>query len=151
MGFRTANLREALRDYEQAVALDPGFALAWAKVARTGSFLYALVKSPELAQRTREAAEKAIAMAPDLPEAHTALGSYHGLVLGDIRRALELHNEARRMAPGSADVLFATGAAEFGLGNFEASIEHLREAERLDPRSVLVKERLAASLIALRR
>ncbi len=151
MGFRTANLREALRDYEQAVALDPGFALAWAKVARTGSFLYAFIKSPELAQRTREAAEKAIALAPDLPEAHTALGSYHGLVLGDIRRALELHNKARRMAPGSADVLFATGAAEYGLGNFEASIEHLREAERLDPRSVLIKERFAASLIALRR
>ena len=151
MGLRTANLREALGNYEQAVALDPGFALAWAKVARTGSFLYAFTKSPELAERTREAAEKAIALAPDLPEGHTALGSYEGLVLGDIRRALELHNKARRMAPGNADVLFATGAAEYGLGNFEASIEHLREAERLDPRSVLIKERLAASLVALRR
>ena len=128
MGLRTANLREALGDYEQAVALDPGFALAWARVARTGSFLYALVKSPELAQRTREAAEKAIALAPDLPEGHSALGSYQGLVLGDIRRALELHNKARRMAPGNADVLFATGAAEYGLG-------HLRGIDRAPSRS----------------
>ncbi len=151
IGLQASNMRQALGYYEQAVALDPGFALAWARVARTGAFLYSWARTPELAQRTREAAEKAIALAPNLPEGHSALGSYQGLVLGDIRQALEQHNKARSMAPGNADALFATGAAEYGLGLFEASIGHLREAERLDPQSVLVKERLAASLVALRR
>ena len=153
LGLRGPNVREALRSFEQAVALDPGFALAWARVARAGAFLYAFSpqKTPELAQRTREAAEKAIALAPDLADAHSALGSYQALVLGDLRRGLDQQNKARRMAPGNSDVLFASGAAEAGLGHWETAIEHFQEAQRLDPGSLLIKQRLALALVRARR
>ena len=153
LGLRGPNLREGLRFFEQAVALDPGFALAWARVARAGAFLYAFgpQKTPELAERTREAAERAIALAPDLADAHSALGSYHALVLGNLRRGLEQQNQARRMAPGNADVLFASGAAEAGLGHFGAAVEHFQKAERLDPGSLLIKRGLATALVGARR
>ena len=61
--------------YEQAVALDPGFAQAWAGVSSANSFLYAAsTPTPALAERSRQAGEKAVALAPNRPEGYLALG-----------------------------------------------------------------------------
>ena len=55
-------LREAIGYYEQAVALDSGFAQAWAVLSRANSLLYFNgTPSPERARRAREAAERALA------------------------------------------------------------------------------------------
>ena len=62
------SLRKALGFYEQAVALDPGFAQAWARVSQANSLLYAnSTPTPALAERARQAAEKAVALAPEPP------------------------------------------------------------------------------------
>src|SRR6202040_963908 len=69
------SLRKALGFYEQAVALDPGFAQAWAQVSRANSVLYSIsTPTPALAERAQQAAEKALALAPDRPEGYLALG-----------------------------------------------------------------------------
>ena len=71
------SLRKALGFYEQAVALDPGFAQAWAQVSWASSILYVnSTPTPELAERARQAAEKAVALAPNRPEGYLALGDY---------------------------------------------------------------------------
>ena len=151
-GSDPASLRRRLSLYEQAIALDPGFAQAWVMVAWTDALLYNMsIPTPELADRARQAAEKAVALAPDRPEGYVALGGYRALVANDLSGALEQHTRARRLAPGNADALFATGAVELGLGHWDASIEHLRQAERLNPRLSLIKERLGTALLYLRR
>ena len=87
-------LRKGLAFYEQAVALDPAFAQAWAGVSRTASSLYAnSTPTVELANRARQAAEKAIALAPDRPEGYQALGGYRRLVMLDNAAALEAHGQ----------------------------------------------------------
>ena len=59
------SLRKALAFYEQAVALDPVSRGLGGALARAKSLLYANgVPTPELAERAREAAEKAVALAP---------------------------------------------------------------------------------------
>ena len=69
------SLRKALGFYDQAVALDPGFAQAWARVSSANSLLYAnSTPTPALAERARQAAEKAVALAPNRPEGYVALG-----------------------------------------------------------------------------
>ena len=69
------SLRKALGFYEQAVALDPGFAQAWARVSYASSFLYFNgTPAPALAERARQAGEKAVAIAPNRPEGYGALG-----------------------------------------------------------------------------
>jgi serine/threonine-protein kinase len=146
------SLRPALGFYEEAVALDPGFAQAWARVSDANSSLYyGGTPSPELAERARQAAERAVSLAPERPEGYLALGRYQFAVAGDLHRALEQYAKGRRVAPGSAELLSATGSIERNLGLWDAALEHLREAERVDPRSVVTHLRLGWLHFAFRR
>ena len=153
MGDRNPpSLRRALGFYEQAVALDPGFAQAWARVSETSSALYwRSAPSREFDERARQAAEKTLALAPGRPEGFLALGYYQAAVAKDLRRALELYAEGRRLAPNNADLISATARAERSLGRWEAALEHLRQAERLDPRSVRTPQDLGEVLLWMRR
>jgi len=145
-------VRQALGFYEQAVALDPGFAQAWARISWATATLYvSSAPTPELAKRAREAAERAVALAPALPEAYLALGNYQRLVLINPERAMEHYNRGNRVAAANADLLIATALAEESLGRWESAVEHFREANRLDPLSVRTHMRLSQALIFLRR
>ena len=144
------SLRKALGFYEQAVALDPGFARAWAQISKADSILYGnSVPTPELAERARQAAEKAVALAPDRPDGYLALGTYMRVVVADFNRALEQYAKGRRVAPGNADLLRATALTEQNLGHWDAAVEHFKQAERLDPRSINNKWTLGIALLRL--
>ena len=147
-----SSLRKALNFYEQAVALDPGFAQGWARVSVASSLFYRNgVPTPELAQRGRMAAEKAIALAPNRPEGYHALGNYHRIVELNAGPALELYRKALRIAPNDAAVLSSASAAEQQAGQWDASLEHAKEAERLDPRSFSAARRVGSTLTNMRR
>jgi serine/threonine-protein kinase len=144
------SLRKALGFYEQAVALDPGFAQAWSRIAITNSLLYSnSTPTPELSKRAREAAEKAVALAPDRPEGYLAQGTYQRVVVLDFGRALEAYARGQRLAPANVDLLRGAGLTEMTLGSWDLAVEHLRQAERLDPRKPGVA--LATALLWLRR
>ena len=146
------NLRKEIGFYEQAVALDPGFAQAWAGVSDANSLLYvSSTPTPALAERARQAAEKAVALAPNRPEGYGALGGYERRVSRDFARALEQYGKALRIAPGDASVIRGTAIAEQGLGRWDAAVEHFRQAERLDPRSATIQSVLGQALMRLRR
>jgi TolB-like protein/Flp pilus assembly protein TadD len=146
------SVRKALGFYDQAVALDPNFAQAWARVSYANSLLY-FNSSPTsaLAERARQSAEKAGALAPGRPEGYLALGTYERLVSHDHHRALEQYEKGLRVAPGDASLLRVTALAEQGLGRWDAAVEHFRRAERLDPQSVGILSTLGAALVRLRR
>ena len=146
------SLRKALGFYEQAVALDPGFARAWAQISKADSILHGnSTPTPELAEHARQAAERAVALAPDRPDGYLALGTYMRVVVGDLSRALEQYAKGRRIAPGNADLLRATALTEQSLGHWDAAVEHFKQAERLDPRSVNNKWTLGIALRSMRR
>jgi TolB-like protein/Flp pilus assembly protein TadD len=151
-GTDPPSLRKALGHYDQAVALDPGFAQAWARVSWSNSILYGLsTPTPALAERARQAAERAVALAPNRPEGYGALGAYERWVDRDFTRALEQYAKGQRVAPGNADLLYGTARAEEGLGRWGAAVEHFRQTERLDPRSAPSLVDLGTSLLHLRR
>jgi eukaryotic-like serine/threonine-protein kinase len=146
-----SSLRKAVGLYEQAVALDPAFAQAWARVSMASSALYGNgTPTPELAEKARRAGEKAVALAPNQPEGYIALGDYQGNILVDNRRSLEQYAKAQQLAPASAYLLGAVAVTEQALGRWDGSVEHLKQAERLDPQSVSVLRRLGRALILLR-
>jgi TolB-like protein/tetratricopeptide (TPR) repeat protein len=143
------SLRKALGFYDQAVALDPGFAQAWARVSTANSLLYFnSTPSPAVAERARQAGEKAVALAPNRLDGYRALGTYERMVSQDSNRALEQFDKALRVAPGDHSLLRAMALAELVLGRWDAAVEHFRQAERLDPRS---SSSLPQALLRLRR
>ncbi len=146
------SLRRAVSFYEQAVALDPGFAQAWAQLSRANSALYYLsTPTPALAERARQSAETAVALATYRPEGYLALGDYQLNVVRNLNGALDHYARGQRLAPGNADLLTTAAVAELRLGRWEAAVGHFRQAERLDPRSVLTQRRLSEALLFLRR
>ena len=145
-------LRKALASYDQAVALDPAFAQAWARISLANSTLFAnAAPTPALAERAREAAEKAMALAPDHPEGYLASGYYERYCSHDSSRALEQFAKGQRVAPSNADLLAGTGRVEQAMGRWDAAVEHFRQAERSDPRSAVTLRRLGLVLLYLRR
>ena len=145
-------VRKALGLYEQAVALDPGFAQGWARASVASSLLYANgLPDPHLVERAREAAERTIALAPDRAEGYHALGNFERLVAHDIPRAREQYIKGLRLAPNAVEILGSLASAELAMGLGEAALEHAKQAERLDPRSVGAVRRLGATLFLLRR
>ena len=127
----------ALHFYERAVALDPTFAAAQARLARTHLRMYwhFYDRSNNRLRLAKQAADAAVALAPDLPESHIALGYYyyHGLL--DYDRALQEFELARRSQPSNSDLLAAIGYVERRRGRWDESLARFIEALRYDPRS----------------
>jgi eukaryotic-like serine/threonine-protein kinase len=142
----------AISQYERAVALDPGFALAWAGLARTlAQSHYNGRTDSAVRARARLAAERAFALDSTLPAARMALGDYFGLVERDSDRALEQFGLGLQASPNDAELLEAASFAQQTAGRLEEALATLRRAERVDPRSPLVARRVTFVLLWLRR
>jgi serine/threonine-protein kinase len=127
----------ALQMYDSAVALDPRFAVAWAKLARVYMTMYWFYydRSAARLRRAQEAAETALRIAPGLPEGHIALGYYWYWGHLDYERALEQFNAARARQPNNSDLLRSIGLVQRRQGNWNAALANMRAALDLDPRS----------------
>ncbi len=151
-GPSPTGLRDGRQFFEEAVALDSGFAAAWVGLSLANSLSYSnLAPSVTFADRARTAAERALKLDPDSPGGHTALGSYYRLVLGAPDRAHAEYLKGLALAPRDADVLRGLGAAEVSLGRWDEAVEHLRQSLSFDPRSALAASTLADALFWLRR
>jgi TolB-like protein/Flp pilus assembly protein TadD len=149
----TAARDEALRSYSEAVRLDPEYALAYAgRALATEPYLGTVGGSDyrEGLARMQADARKAIALAPDLAEAHVALGAYLNLVL-ELPQASAEFERAVALAPGSARVLAAYGEFASCKGRTDAGLAASRRAVELDPLSAWRLVTLASALGCARR
>jgi serine/threonine-protein kinase len=144
--------RSAVAHYEQAVALDSSFALAWARLSQVRSRMYGSGFADSASARlAKEAAERAVALAPASASGYEALSVFHDAVTNDTRSSREAALAALRLAPGDADVLRALALVEQVTGRWESSVQLLEQALALDPRSVPTLARLGRTLLAMRR
>jgi serine/threonine-protein kinase len=146
------SLRHAINYYEQAVALDSTFAAAWAALGRAhGAFYYNVMPTPTAAAAAKTATDRAIALAPGRPEGWFALCEYNQTVEVNYTRALEACGKGLALTPENAELLASAALAEQGLGRWDAAVQSLERARRLDPRSATTARRLAHTLLRLRR
>ena len=128
-------LRQAIGYFKEALALDSSFAPAWAHLSRAQGLLYANgVPDPALDSASRQAAERAVALAPRLALARQALGTYYVNVRSDLaggRRELET---ALRLAPNNATVLRSMALIEHSAGQFDSALAFARRSKQVDPR-----------------
>src|SRR5579883_831291 len=151
-GVDVGSLRRATESYAQAVQLDSGFALAWAALsfAHATAFHTAAPMAADSAA-SLTAATRALALGPELPEAHAAMGAYDDFVLQDPGRALAEYDAGLRVTPHNALLLSQAGHAERELDRWDAAVAHYTEAAQLDPREARPAWELCRTLLWLRR
>jgi serine/threonine protein kinase/Tfp pilus assembly protein PilF len=150
-GFTQATFLSARNYLKEAVRLDPKFALAWARLSYIDSRNYRGVPTVSLREEAREATETALALQPNLGEAVHAKGYYHYACLRDYDTAAGYFEQARSLLPNSAQIPESLAYLERRRGHWDRSESYFDEAERLDPRNVVLLTQHAASLIDLRR
>jgi TolB-like protein/Flp pilus assembly protein TadD len=148
--FRNTSLK-AVPLFEQAIKLDPNFALAFAGLSMAESWLYhSSDPVPARRGKARLNADEALRLQPDLPEAHLALGFSYYYGDRDYARALAEFDIAKRGLPNDAQAYLAIGSIQRRQGKWTESTANLEKAATLDPKNANVLTNLAFSYIALR-
>ncbi len=135
-GYVRQNCEIAQRLYERSLGLDRDFALAHAELSQVHGQMYWLRydPSPARAARQREEAESAMRLAPNLPQAHIAMGLVHYWGRRDYRRALDEFAIGLEGLPNDADVWLWKGAIHRRLGNWNEVLAAFETATQLNPR-----------------
>ncbi|TMP97229.1 MAG: tetratricopeptide repeat protein [Verrucomicrobia bacterium] len=128
-------LMKAIGFYEQAVQLDPKFALAWARLSRADALLY--YRNARSGDNVRDAAKKALENAqklePNSAETLLALGCYQRRVLADDGLAKTTFTRVSKMLPGNSEVISFLATIALDDGQWDQSITYFEKARALDP------------------
>ena len=132
-----ADTRKAIEHYTQATRLDPRYAFAWSGLSRAWSYLgeQFLIVAPmqEAYAKAREAADRALALAPELAAAHVARGFLFQVADFDWRGAEVEYRRALALAPNDGEAKFWVGNQRAIFGELEPAIELTRQALATEP------------------
>jgi TolB-like protein len=130
-----ADLEKAGDYTRQALQLDPNFAAGWARLTQTITTRYEAGALPfsEAAEGARSAAQRAIALDPDLGAAHLAMARVHVFFDWDWAAADAEIRRSRQLDPNDVDALRWEGALALTTGRFPEAVELLQQAALRDP------------------
>jgi TolB-like protein/tetratricopeptide (TPR) repeat protein len=132
-------VESALASFRRAIALDPGYANAWAQLSTQQASMADFAADPALREATIDtalaSADKAVALAPDLPEGYTARGNARYRMRWDWQGAQADFAKALALDPNRAGTLINYTAVLFTLGRREQGLDVARKAVRSDPLS----------------
>jgi TolB-like protein/Tfp pilus assembly protein PilF len=151
----SASDNESVRaGYQEAVRLDPNFALAYAEWSiALGAYASLFAHGPaagDFDRQARAAALKAVALAPELAEGHLALAVVQQRSL-DFAGASDEFQRAITLAPGNVRILRDYGAFAVAMGRTDAGIAAARRAVALDPLNESSHGFLSGALLSARR
>ena len=130
------DFQTAARLYEQAIALDPNFALAHARLSATTSIIYHFFQpTEERKQKAHAEATESLRLQPNLGEGHLALGLYFYYAEANYDAALREFDLAARALPNDGDVGLYIAAVQRRRGRWADAIAAYRHAETIDPRN----------------
>jgi TolB-like protein/Flp pilus assembly protein TadD len=143
---------KAAHFFQEAIKRDPTFAAAFAGLSLVESSIYHSVDpTPAYRNKARAAADEALRLQPDLPEAHLALGFSYYYGERDYNRALAEFEVAKKGLPNEAEAYLAIGAIQRRQGKWTESTVNLEKAAALDPKNVSVLINLAFNYMAQRK
>ena len=148
--FQRRNLedyRKAVGYFDQAIRLDPDYALAYTERSEAWSFIGDLTGQHEPAwSNARSDAEKAVAIAPDLAEAHAALGWVRFFIDWKFAEGITAIKRAKELSPANPTANDLLARAILYLGRLDEAERQARHAVELDPLSVIAQSNLARAL-----
>lgn len=153
VSWQKVDIDAAIAALQQATSEDPQFALAYARLGYAYVWTTYFLTGADtrltsgdmhaLLEHSREAFGRALALDPNLPEAHVAAGFYHFWAESDDAAAAEQFKEALSVNPQHAEAQLALGEIQHDLGHLDDADIALRRALELDPRNVLAWQAIA--------
>jgi len=150
--LKAESFDQATAWYQQAIALDPDFALAYARLVECRMSRDWFIESfteAELAE-VKQKADRALVLAPDLAEAHVALGVFYYYGYRQYDQALAEFQRAIQLQPNNAPAIEYSGYVHRRQGQWTRCLEELTKALELDPRSADVAGNLGQTYGLLR-
>jgi TolB-like protein len=141
------DFRKAIDYYDQAIELDPEYALAYAERAEAWTIFGDLTgQRPTAYPKARSDAEKAVAIAPALAEARAALGFVRCFVDWNFADGLTELKRAKELSPTNPTANDLLARIIVYLGRFDEAERQARQAVELDPLSTVTQGNLARVL-----
>jgi TolB-like protein/Tfp pilus assembly protein PilF len=148
--FQRRNLedyRKAVSYFDEAIRLDPDYALAYAERSEAWSFIGDLTGRRATAwPKAKSDAEKAVAIAPALAEAHAALGWVRFFVDWKFAEGLSELKRAKELSPANPTANDLLARVIVYLGRVDEAERQARQAVELDPLSVTAQGNLGRVL-----
>ena len=148
--FQRRNLedyRKAVGYFDQAIRLDPDYALAYTERSEAWTFIGDLTGQHEPAwSNARSDAEKAVAIAPSLAEARAALGWVRFFIDWKFVEGITELKRAKELSPANPTANDLLARAILYLGRLDEAERQARHAVELDPLSAIAQGNLARVL-----
>jgi len=139
-----ADSRKAIECFEEAIALEPQYAQAYAMAA--GAYSYLGVTGQILPDTAFEIvaryADKALQIDDSIAEGHIAKGSAYLFYDHKWKEAFDELQKAIRLNPGAIDGYQLLGYYYLTMGQKQKAVEILEEAEKIDPLSPIISQTL---------
>jgi len=139
--------------YRQALARDPNFALAYARLAQSELFRHWFISnltSAELAA-VKPNIDRALAIAPDSPDAHLALALFYYWGYRDYDPALRELDRVTELQPSNSPSRQYRAAIYRRRGEWKRSLTEFERVAELDPRDPQIPLNIGVTYAALRR
>jgi len=138
--------------YRRALARDPNFAEAAAELARSRLSRHWFVSplAPGELEEVKSLIDRALALAPNSPEAHFALGLFFYWGHRQYDKALAEFNRTLELQPNSADARAYCAWVYRRRGEWQRSLADSQRAEELDPRDATIPTNIGVTCYALR-
>lgn len=138
--------------YKEAIARDPNFALAMAQLVVCRMRRHWLAESLNESDLTEigKTARNALTLAPNLAEAHVALGVFHYYGFRQYEQALAEFQRAIALKPNNPEALQFVAYVHRRLGEWDRTLDELKKTLELDPRNVSVEGNIAQTYCHLR-
>ena len=133
-----ADFRKAIKYFEQVIASDPNYALAYSGLADCYSLLPIYDRRTsvlELAPQAKQAVLKALSMDDNLAEAHASLGLIYGVLDYDWQMAASHFKRSIELNPNAPTPHQWYGNLLVNLGRHEEGLAEVRRGIELDPLS----------------
>ena len=140
------------RFYRQALARDPNFAEAAAELARSRlsrHWFVSPLSATEL-EEVKSLIDRALVLAPNSPEAHSALGIFFYWGHRQYEAALTEFNRTLELQPNNALARQYCASIYRRRGEWERSLADSQRAQELDPRDTAIPDNMAATCLLLR-
>ncbi len=148
--FQRRNLedyRKAVSSFDEAIRLDPQYALAYAERSEAWTLIGDQTGEGQTAwPKARSDAEKAVTIAPALPEAHAALGWVRFFTEWKFTEGLHELSRAKELSPANPTANDLLARVIVYLGRFDEAERQARHAVELDPLSYAAQNTLGRVL-----